>query len=157
MYPRYFEDDMVPIKSPTKADWYEPACGMTSVHLSGDGDWAEGGPWSHNAWGNAKAHSIQLLQKRFGADRKRRAETKHVPLLLDSCIMTEIGDLWEADLAYTTGKGDWAQVGKSAPHPDDEWKGKGNLQFITMSQNYMVDRGEPATCVNVACTQPVGR
>ena len=152
----YLEDDIVPIKPPTIFDWFIAECGLLKGYLNDKHrDYTgDSGPWPHDPWSNAKRHSIQLLTQRFGRYRTRRAEALHNPLLLDRCLMEEIGELFAKDLAFTTGDGNRGNGNGNGngccPNPEkkircgscaaDRDLGQGRLQFLTISQNYQVDR-----------------
>ena len=127
---------MMPIARPNYRDFWDPACGQLLVyanHLISPCLW---GPFADQAWENAKSHSIKLLTHRYGATRDRKGETQHHPLFLDTCLMREIAAVWPEHLAFTTSHaGNEFGTGKCRN------TGDGRMQWITMSQNYMVDRG----------------
>ena len=71
---------------------------------------------------------------RYGDTRQRYGESQHHPLFLDACLMREIGQVWPEQMQWVTSRasdGLWRQCRS----------GGGRMQWLTMSQGYMVDRG----------------
>jgi hypothetical protein len=132
----YLEDDISPSGPFDEEMWYDAATGKLRA-ASSRRQWI--GQTPIGEWEQAKQHSIDLLQKRYGARPDflpRRMEGRHYPIMVNKCLMYEIEELWPADFAYTVGKAGITSKGELIP----DW-GAGSLQFITLSQAYGVDRG----------------
>jgi hypothetical protein len=125
----YMEDDMTAIRPFRLERWLDMASGKIKVHVD---YWL--GFASNDPWHLAQRHSIDLLASRFGS-RTRYTEGTHSPILVKKCLMEEVESIWNAEFAYTVGRGSIEEeANKNAAQES------GDLQFNTIVQNYAVDR-----------------